>query len=128
MSYFDIKRDNELIAAGTHFWCEGHLAAVPVDDISLDLRYCQGCFDVLKVEAAMQPTRKASRMPRVAASNRKATVKPLKQQEPVAKIVQHVKPPTTEKEVIMQHHGRPKKEGEVHRVTKWRRKKQGVLL
>ena len=32
--------------------------------------------------------------------------------------------------VLQQKHGggRPKKEGEVHRTTKWRREKQGVLL
>lgn len=33
-------------------------------------------------------------------------------------------------EVLQQKHGggRPRKEGEVHRTTKWRRVKQGVLL
>jgi len=45
--YFDMNRDNELIASGTHFWCHGHLAAQPVDDISLDNRYCQSCYDFL---------------------------------------------------------------------------------
>lgn len=48
--YFDIRRDNELIAAGTHFWCLGHLTAVPVDDRSADPRYCQGCYDFLDNE------------------------------------------------------------------------------
>ena len=53
MSKFDVKRDNELIAAGTHFWCEACLAARPLDDRSPDVRYCQGCYDFLLKEAAM---------------------------------------------------------------------------
>jgi hypothetical protein len=53
MSDFDIKRDNELIAAGTHFWCEACLIARPLDDQSPDPRYCQGCYDFLLKEARM---------------------------------------------------------------------------
>jgi len=128
MPYFDIKRDNLLIAAGSHFFCEACVVAWPLVEQSLDPRYCLSCFDVLKVEAALQPNRKASWIPRVAASSRKAATKPPKQQEPVAKIVQHGKPPITKKQGIMQQRGRPKKEGEVHRITVWRRSKQGVLL
>ncbi len=62
--YFNIKRDNELIAAGTHFWCEGHSSATPVDDMSQDSRYCLSCYAILKVEAEMQPTKKVARMPK----------------------------------------------------------------
>jgi hypothetical protein len=51
--YFDIKRDNKLIAAGTHFWCEACLVARPIDNQSLDPRYCQGCYEVLVMEAEM---------------------------------------------------------------------------
>jgi len=37
--------------------------------------------------------------------------------------------PITHKVGVLQHHiGRPRKEGSVHRTTKWRREKQGVLL
>lgn len=57
MSYFDIKRDNELIAAGTHFWCDGHLSAVPVDDMSRESRYCQSCYNLLIDEASLLPTK-----------------------------------------------------------------------
>jgi hypothetical protein len=53
MSKFDVKRDNELIAAGTHFWCEACLIARPLDDQSPDERYCQGCYDFLLKEARM---------------------------------------------------------------------------
>jgi len=53
MSEFDIKRDNELIAAGTHFWCETCFRARPLDDRSPDERYCQGCYDFLLEEAKM---------------------------------------------------------------------------
>jgi hypothetical protein len=48
---FDIKRDNELIAVGSHFWCEGHMTARPIDDQSPDPRYCLVCYDFLLQEA-----------------------------------------------------------------------------
>lgn len=58
------------------------------------------------------------------------------QENPVAKIPTKgnvlVETPQPQKEVIMQQEkrgrGRPKKEGEVHRTTKWRREKQGSLF
>jgi len=53
VSYFDVKRENELIASGTHFWCEGCLYARPVDDRSPDPRYCQSCYGVLSHEASL---------------------------------------------------------------------------
>jgi len=64
-----------------------------------------------------------------------ATDKPYKPLEPVAKIEPQgntypADTPSVEKG-IMQHRGRPKKEGEVHRTTVWRRQskaQQGVLL
>jgi hypothetical protein len=48
-----VKRDNQLIAAGTHFWCEACLVARPLDDRSPDPRYCQGCYEFLLKEAKM---------------------------------------------------------------------------
>lgn len=53
MSKFDVKRDNELIAAGTHFWCEACIVARPLDDQSPDPRYCLACFSILTEEARM---------------------------------------------------------------------------
>ena len=62
---FDIKRDKELIAAGTHFWCEACLMAKPVDEKSADLRYCRGCYDFLTGEAStLAITRKPGWVPR----------------------------------------------------------------
>jgi hypothetical protein len=52
---FDAHRDKELIEAGTHFYCQGHLTAIPLDDISPDARYCQGCYDFLRHEAELLP-------------------------------------------------------------------------
>jgi hypothetical protein len=52
---FDVKRDNELIAAGTHFWCHACQVARPLASKSPDERYCQGCFDVLTYEAGLLP-------------------------------------------------------------------------
>lgn len=51
--YFNTKRDNELIAAGTHFWCEACLVARPLDDQSPDPRYCLICYEFLLKEAAL---------------------------------------------------------------------------
>lgn len=53
MTVFDIKRDNELIAVGSHFWCQGCLVARPLDDHSPDPRYCLMCYEFLSKEAAM---------------------------------------------------------------------------
>jgi hypothetical protein len=50
MPDFNIARENELIAAGTHFWCWGHLGAVPIGEKSPDPRYCKFCFDFLNDE------------------------------------------------------------------------------
>jgi cytochrome c5 len=54
---FDAKRDRELIAAGTHFWCEGCITAQPKDDQSRDSRYCQSCCDFLRGEAKTSNSR-----------------------------------------------------------------------
>lgn len=51
--YFDIKRDNQLIAAGTHFWCDGCLYSRPLKSRSVDPRYCMDCFSLLLHEASI---------------------------------------------------------------------------
>ncbi len=53
MSNFDIKTDLTLIAAGTHFWCSGHLSAVPIAEQSSDPRYCVACFNLLTAEVKL---------------------------------------------------------------------------
>lgn len=64
--YFNTERDNALITAGTHFWCHGHLTAVPIDEQSPDSRYCEGCYKFLCKEAEMLPshTKKATWVPK----------------------------------------------------------------
>lgn len=65
--YFNIKRDNELIAAGTHFWCEACVVARPIDDKSPDPRYCLECFGVLSHEASLlNPRSRPKWVPKVA--------------------------------------------------------------
>jgi len=49
---FDIKRDIETVNAGG-FFCQACVVGKPLDDISPDPRYCQGCYDVLVAEADM---------------------------------------------------------------------------
>lgn len=46
-----VRPELELIASGTHFWCETHLSAIPVEKSSPDRRYCQDCYLFLVGEA-----------------------------------------------------------------------------
>lgn len=48
-NYFSIKRDHEVIDAGG-FYCCSCLVGRPLDDRSPDLRYCQGCYDIMAAE------------------------------------------------------------------------------
>ncbi len=128
--YFSIKRDNELIASGSHFWCKACVVAKPLDDISPDVRYCQGCYDILLKEAELLPTNKrAAWMPKnVSRKTAPDTTQTTPaRQEVVAKLAAPIISPAENKPVVMQHAGgRPRKEGRVSRATKWRRAKQGV--
>jgi hypothetical protein len=47
---FDEARDDKLFAAGTHFYCHGHLTAVPISEQSANHRYCKTCYQILQVE------------------------------------------------------------------------------
>ncbi len=47
---FDITRDNELIAANTHFFCHGCLVVVPVDQRSDNPDYCRQCWASLEAD------------------------------------------------------------------------------
>ena len=129
MAYFDIQRDIEIETTGG-FFCQACVVGKPASEQSPDPRYCQSCYEVLKVEAEMQPTRRVAWMPKN--MSHKTTPKAIQTtpggQEVVAKIAHHGKPPVTEKKVIMKQPGRPRKKGEVSRATRWRRAKQGVLL
>lgn len=63
MTTDSIRPELDAIAAGTHFWCETHLCALPVANKSPDPRYCQDCFDVLTEEAKMLENRHTKRLP-----------------------------------------------------------------
>lgn len=46
---FNINHDNELIVDGTHFWCKGHMCAVPVSQrAAFDSEYCHDCAKLLR--------------------------------------------------------------------------------
>lgn len=64
--YFNIKRDKELIAADTHFWCETCLVARPLAEQSPDPRYCKSCYVFLLKEAELLTghSKKASWIPK----------------------------------------------------------------
>ena len=50
--YFNIKRDLAIENDGG-FFCEACLIGKPEAEHSPDLRYCQGCYDLLKEEAKL---------------------------------------------------------------------------
>ncbi len=64
---FDATRDAALIKAGTHFYCQGHLCARPIEEQSADPRYCRSCCDFLLQEAELAGGhyRKAAWMPKI---------------------------------------------------------------
>ena len=129
--YFSIKRDNELIAAGTHFWCQACVVARPLVEQSPDPRYCLSCYEVLKTEAGLLAGRKKPTwVPRVADSNTNTSTKPPEGQRGVTKVIPPNYPQGADKNGIMlqKKKGRPVKEGAVTRMTRWRRAKQGALL
>ena len=55
--YFSIERDKEIISTGG-FFCQACVVGKPLDDVSSDPRYCQGCYEVLVAEAKLLPTTK----------------------------------------------------------------------
>lgn len=61
MQYFDIKKDL------THpCWCEACIVGKKQREMSLDPRYCQGCYELLVADAELQKggTRRPSWIPR----------------------------------------------------------------
>ena len=58
-----IIEESAAITAGSHFWCETHLCAIPVADRSPDPRYCRQCYDFLLEEARRLETRHGTRLP-----------------------------------------------------------------
>ncbi len=59
-NYFSCAKDREFIEAGG-FFCETCLVGKPLDDISPDPRYCQGCHDQLQADKKDQTQQKISR-------------------------------------------------------------------
>ena len=124
-SLFSATKDREVVEA-SGFLCQSCLVGKSLDDQSPDPRYCQFCFEILLEEVKETPIRGRQGWQPV---SKRPVALPAKQ----GVVLQH---PTKgkvlgeRKEGIMQHRGRPKKGGEVHRTTKWRRGKaeQGVLL
>jgi len=57
---FNIKEDNERIANGG-FFCFACLVEKPARELSPDARYCQGCFEFLKLEASYLSANKRPR-------------------------------------------------------------------
>ena len=155
--YFNIKKDGELIAKGTHFWCEICLTAKPLDDQSPVPRRCFSCHESMQGDKNRSNilgdywikgsaifvhydrqygiTAEGLTAYRLGDNREGAVAIPAKARG-VAKLPDREMVGAVEKAVekegsyatIKHAGGRPKKEGEVHRVTTWRREKQGTLL
>lgn len=57
--YFNIKQDIEIERNGG-FFCESCLAGKPMDDVSPDHRYCQGCYELLSDEMELDTSRRST--------------------------------------------------------------------
>lgn len=149
---FDSKRDNELIAAGTHLWCHGCLVARPMADVSPNPQYCQGCYETLQDEKitsnpggdhwtkdgsffitggckfGVTPTGGISCLPLSGDAASAVFSDVGNQREGVAKLekVETPAPPISEHSFATSKHpgGRPIKSGEVHRSTLYRRRQK----
>ena len=47
---FNIKRDVILITEGSHFFCQGHLGAVSIEEQSHNPNYCRECLKIIEEE------------------------------------------------------------------------------
>jgi len=93
---FDSKRDKELIAKGTHFWCESCLVARLLSKQSPDPRYCKSCYIFLKAEASLlTATRRPGWIP--------------KKQCPISGGVDNTTPPVKSHSSASQGHSRKKR-------------------
>ena len=84
--YFNAKRDRELIATGTHFFCHACLVAKPASEQSPDERYCQWCYDFLLKEAEMDTRRRDAGWKPI-----KRDKKPITESEKVAQVLGDVR-------------------------------------
>ncbi|MFC1869866.1 hypothetical protein ACFLYE_01180 [Chloroflexota bacterium] len=137
---FDIRRDNELIAAGTHFWCQTHGTAQPLEKQSPDPRYCKECCEYLLQEAELLPSTKRSKwIPRIPKGGEHHTIHHSSAphgKEGVTKPIPVGTIGTIPNEVMLQVNkkgGRPPKPAgvPVSRMTQYRRRQketQGVLV
>jgi len=75
MTYFDIKRDNEIEKNGG-FFCHACVVGKPASEQSPDQRYCQGCYEFLLHEASLLNPRNRPRwVPRAAEQAREGAQK-----------------------------------------------------
>ncbi|KKN76943.1 hypothetical protein LCGC14_0365950 [marine sediment metagenome] len=46
--HFNIQMDKALCEKGSHFFCQGHLSAVPIEEQSRNIEYCSECYASIK--------------------------------------------------------------------------------
>jgi hypothetical protein len=125
---FSIKKELELIAAGTHFWCTGHLGAVPVSEKSEDPRYCRFCFNLLTEEVKVlkekhQFNASMSWAPKAPSETPAAALKQATAGVSIFGTGNHHKRDTG---ILIHRRGRPKIEIPLDQVKELRRQGKGV--
>lgn len=135
---FNIQKDHAVIDAGG-FWCKACCVGRPAAEQSPDLRYCQGCYDILKREAETLVAAGDSHRPgwipvgavlapvlkcRYNTEAKKQTVSKLPAEEKIQGTISEL--PDKENSKALKHAGgRPRKVGGgLSRSTLWRRRKE----
>ena len=111
---FDAARDKELIKAGSHFYCLGHLCARPLEERSTDPLYCRSCCDFMLQEVELEGGhhRKAGWMPKIDGAGVKASAPiPLDG----GGIMSTLKPPKNEVDIIAPREKLKKRRGPKHK-------------
>jgi hypothetical protein len=125
---FDIKREKEIIDAGSHFWCRGHSGAVLVGEQSPDPRYCRFCFTLLTDEVYIlkekhQFNNSMSWAPKTPAKGAEPVLGQATAAASVSGKVEHSKRDTG---ILIHKRGRPKIEIPIDQVNELRRQGKGM--
>lgn len=115
---FDMRRDKDLIAAGTHFWCKVCCVARPFREKSPDPKYCRPCYNIIQAEVPLAGRRKG-------------------QPDAVSRVVEDLPDNINgynnanqvefSQKPIIKHPGRPRATGPyLSRTTRWRRMKESL--
>jgi hypothetical protein len=128
MTIFDIVHDKQLIVTGTHFWCSGHLGAVPVGERSEYSRYCRFCFDLMAADVNILKEKHQfnNSMSLAPKTHAEGTVTGPEQATAAASVSDKVEHSKRDTGILVHRRGRPKIEIPLNQVNELRRQGKGV--